>query len=205
MGDGVQPVGDGDGGAALAQMRHRVLHQPLGFGIERGGGLVEQDDRRVLDQRARDRDALALAAGKLRAALADRRVVAGRKRADELVGVRGLGGGDDLGLARAGLADGDVLADRAVEQEHVLADIGDLPAQRAARHAGDVLAVDLDRSGVGLVEPQDQVEHRGLAAAGRPDQRGHLAGLGDEGHAADDDLARPIAEAHVVELDARRR
>ena len=33
---------------------------------------------------------------------------------------------------------------------------------------------------VGLVEAQDQVEHRRLAAAGRPDQRGHLAGLGDE-------------------------
>ena len=65
MGDGVQPVRDGDGGAALAQMRDRVLHQPLGFGIERRGRLVEQDDRRVLDQRARDRDALALAAGKL--------------------------------------------------------------------------------------------------------------------------------------------
>ena len=33
MGDGVQAVGDGDRGAALAQMRHRVLHQPLGFRI----------------------------------------------------------------------------------------------------------------------------------------------------------------------------
>ena len=50
----------------------------------------------------------------------------------------------------------------------------------------------------GLVEPQDQVEHRGLAAAGRPDQRGHLAGLGDEGHAAEHRLVRPIAEPHVV-------
>ena len=57
----------------------RILHQPLGFGIERRGRLVEQDDRRVLDQRARDRDALALPARELQPVLADRRVVAGGK------------------------------------------------------------------------------------------------------------------------------
>ena len=39
-------------------------------------------------------------------------------------------------------AERDVLADRAAEQMHDLADIGDLLAQRAARHRGDVLAVD---------------------------------------------------------------
>ena len=111
-------------------MRDGVLHQPLGFGIERGRRLVEQDDRRILDQRAGDGDALALAARQLQAVLADRRVVAEREAHDEFVGVRGLGGGDDLVLGCAGLAEGDVLADRAAEQEHVLADIGDLPAQR---------------------------------------------------------------------------
>ena len=57
----------------------RLLHVALGFGIERRGRLVEQDDRRILDQRARDGDALALAAGELQAVLADRRVVAGRE------------------------------------------------------------------------------------------------------------------------------
>ena len=47
--------------------------------------------------------------------------------------VSGLGGGDDFLFGRAGLADGDVVADRAVEQEHVLADIGDLLAQAKRR------------------------------------------------------------------------
>ena len=58
---------------------HGLAHLQFGFRIERGGGLVEQDDRRVLDQRARDGDALALAAGELQAVLADRRVVAARE------------------------------------------------------------------------------------------------------------------------------
>ena len=63
----------------LRRFRERFLHVALGFRIERGGRFVEQDDRRVLDQRARDGDALALAAGQLHAVLADRRVVAARE------------------------------------------------------------------------------------------------------------------------------
>ena len=106
-------------------------------------------------------------------------------------------------LARIRPAVADVLADRAAEQEHVLADIGGLLAQRAARGRRDVLPVDGDRPAVRLVEPQDEVEHRGLAAAGRADQRRHLAGLGDERHAAQHRLARPIGELHVAEFDAR--
>ena len=61
--------------------------------------------------------------------LADRRVVAARACRDEVVRVGGLGGGDDLRLARAGAPDGDVVAHRAAEQEHVLADIGELTPQ----------------------------------------------------------------------------
>ena len=47
----------------------------LGFGggVERAGRFVEDQDRRVLEQRARDREPLALAAGEQPAALADRR------------------------------------------------------------------------------------------------------------------------------------
>ena len=90
MHDGRQPVRDHDGGAALAQLGDGVLDVALGFGVERGGRLVEQDDRRVLDQRAGDGDALALAAGQLHAVFADLGVVAVREAGDEVVRVRGL-------------------------------------------------------------------------------------------------------------------
>ena len=49
----------------------RLLHQALALGVERAGRLVEQQDRPVGEQRARDRQALALAAGELHAALAE--------------------------------------------------------------------------------------------------------------------------------------
>ena len=153
--------------AAFAQFGDRLLHVALGFRIERRGRFVEQDDGRVLDQRARDGDALALAAGKLQAVLADRGVVADRKAFDEIVRVGGLCRGDDFLFAGAELAERDVVADRAAEQVHDLAHIGDVLAQRAARDRGDVLAVDQDASRIDIVEAQDQVEHRGLAAARR--------------------------------------
>src|SRR6478736_8374660 len=42
--DGMQAVGDDDGGAVLAEMLDRLLHGLFGFRIQRRGGLVEQDD-----------------------------------------------------------------------------------------------------------------------------------------------------------------
>ena len=59
----------------------RLLHLPLGPGVERARRLVEHQDRRVAQDRARDRDALLLAAREAVAALADDGVVAlGQRR-----------------------------------------------------------------------------------------------------------------------------
>ena len=101
----------------------------LRFRIECCGGLVEQYDWAILDQRPGNRDALALAAGKLQTMLADRRMVARRESHDEVVGMRGLRRRDDFGVRGAELAERNVLADRTAEQMHDLADIGDLGAQ----------------------------------------------------------------------------
>ena len=60
----------------LHEPRERVLHLPLAFRIERGGGFVEKQDRRIAQHGAGDRDALALPAGKLQAAFADAGVIA---------------------------------------------------------------------------------------------------------------------------------
>src|SRR5262245_36756070 len=98
--DGVQAMCDHDRRSPLAEVLDRALNLPLGLRIERSRRLVEQDDRRVLEQCACDGNALALAAGDLQAVLTDLRVIPARERRDEVVCVSGLGGGDDLGLAR---------------------------------------------------------------------------------------------------------
>ena len=60
--DGGEPMGDGDGGPVFDQGIERLLDLALGGGVQRRGRLVEQQDGRVLEQRPRDRQPLALAA-----------------------------------------------------------------------------------------------------------------------------------------------
>ena len=57
--------------AALHQPVERLLDHGLVLGVDGGERLVEDQDRRVPQERARDREALALAAGEPRPALAD--------------------------------------------------------------------------------------------------------------------------------------
>ena len=90
--DGGKPVGDDEGGAVFHQAVERVLDLALGLGIHRGGGLVQQQDRRVLEQRAGDGQPLFLAAGELHAALADVGVELLRQLADEALRVGGCRG-----------------------------------------------------------------------------------------------------------------
>ena len=68
-----QPVRQDQRGAPGHQPVERLLDHRLVLGIDRRQRLVQHQDRRVAQQRPGDRDALALAAGKLRAALADHR------------------------------------------------------------------------------------------------------------------------------------
>ena len=70
---------DGDGGASVGGVGYggveRVLHDLLRLGVEGGGGLVQQQDRRVPHEDARDRHPLLLPAGELRALGARARLV----------------------------------------------------------------------------------------------------------------------------------
>ena len=97
VGQGGQAVGDGQHRATLHQVGEGSLHRGLGLGVQRRGRLVQDQDRRVLQEGAGDADALALAAGQLGAAVADHGVVAFRQaRFDEPLAVGGAGGGEDL-------------------------------------------------------------------------------------------------------------
>src|SRR5215207_4991125 len=61
--DGGEPVGDDERRAAPHEAIERLLHGALALGVEGGRRLVEEEDRRVLQDCTGDGDALALAAG----------------------------------------------------------------------------------------------------------------------------------------------
>ena len=94
--DGRQAVRDDQGGAFARDLLEFGLDDLLGARIQRAGRFVEHEDRGILEQRARDRDALLLAAGQLQAALADAGVVALRQARDEIVDMRRPRRGDRL-------------------------------------------------------------------------------------------------------------
>src|SRR5207247_7475774 len=58
-----RPVTDDDYGAALFKTLQRVDDRGLGLGVHRARGLVQDQHGTVLQERARQRDALPLAAG----------------------------------------------------------------------------------------------------------------------------------------------
>ena len=124
-----RPVGELDGRQALRRDEHRApfeggaepLHEPpLGERVDRRERIVEDDDARAGDERARERDALALAAGEVDAPLADQRVVAVRKLVRERVDARRLAGREHLVPVRVGAAGGEVLAQRHREEHRPL-------------------------------------------------------------------------------------
>src|SRR5690606_41682390 len=68
----------------LAQPLDGVLDPSFGLDVEGARRLVEDEDRRVLEDRPGDGDALAFAARQLRAALSHQRVVAGFAGEDKI-------------------------------------------------------------------------------------------------------------------------
>ena len=106
-----QPVGDQDHRAVLPGGVDGPLHRPLADVVQRRRGLVEDQDRRVLQEHAGQRQALPLAAGQVLAALGHLGLVAARHGHDLVVQAGHLGGAADGLRGRQPLhAVGDVLA-----------------------------------------------------------------------------------------------
>ena len=203
---------DRDHGLAFHQAQQLFLDRKLDFAVQGRGGFVEHQDRRVLQHHARYRHALALAAGELDAALADVRVVARAAlpvlQSDyELVRLRFARGRAHLCVARAGAAIADIGGDRAMQERGVLRHHADRRAQAFLRDAADVLPVDADAAVLQLIEPQQQIDQRGLARARAPHQPHALAGTDAEAQAVQHRhrIGPAIGEAHILETNLAAR
>ncbi len=130
---------------------------------------------RILQDCARECQALALATRQPQAALADHGVVAFGLRHDEFVRGRCLGGGHDAFLTRAEPAERDVGADRIVEQRHFLADDGNRIAQARKRRVPQVLTIDGYGAGLHVEQPCYKVDDGGFASTRAADERCGLA------------------------------
>src|ERR1039457_6976188 len=132
---------------------------------------------RVLEQGARDGEALALSAGEFGAAIANHGLVAFREALDEIVGESGLSGGADGSFRYALAAVGDVVGHGVIEQKGVLRTQADLAAQAGQAEGAHVAAADLDAARGEVIETRHQVGDGGLAPAARSHQGHHFTGF----------------------------
>ncbi len=206
--DGGEAMGDDEHGAALRDALHVLLDDPLALIVERAGRLVEDEDARIGHQRAGDGEALALAAREAAAALADHGVVAIRQFEDEFMRARELGRGNDRLDGHGGIGQGDVVADRTVEEHALLQHDADLTAQPGRVDDAEVEAVDEHAAALRHIEALHELRQRALAGPGRADDADDLPGRNVEVDVAQHlGAVDPVAKGHMLQrhLAAQRR
>ena len=159
-------VGDEDRGLAKPslQLAQFLAHLHAELEVEAGEGLVEQQERRLEDQRAGERSALLLAARQL-----VRPAVAKLGEADQLEHRRRAPRHFAPRNAMHGKSEGDVVAHRQMRKEsRGLEDQANLPLVR--RHLLDAPSGQLDRARIDRLEAGDAAERRRLAAAARSEE-----------------------------------
>lgn len=183
--------------ARLQGLRHRAF----GAGIERARRLVQQQDRRVAQNGAGQRQALLLAAREPEASLADQGVIALGQGRDMVMDLRHLRGRDHIGPGRLGADKAQVLGHRGIEQIGLLRHDPQHLRQRRKAEIAQIHPVEADRASVDIVKPRQKVAERGLARARRPDDGDMAARRDGQGHIIDrpKGLAR-IGKADMVQL-----
>ncbi len=199
--DGGEPMRDDQHGAPGHQPLERELDHALALGVQRAGRLVQQQDRTIGENRPRDREPLPLPAGQSHAALAEVAGIPLRQLRDEFCSEGGLARGAHLGFPGAQSSVADIFEDARREDDGILRHDREAGAHVPRIRVTHVDAVDAHRARLRIVEPQQQLEHRRLARARRPDQRDVLAGSHLEREVVERRGVGPrgIAEAHAVE------
>src|SRR4051812_33233111 len=202
------PVADDDDHRAVLFHRgDRLVQRRLALAVKVGVRLVEHDQPGPAQQRARQADALALAARQQSALLADAGLVALGQAQDQLMGAGDPGRVDDL-LGRGRSEPGNVLGHRAVEQGDLLGQVADMLAELAALPGRDVGAVKAHTPGARPAGADQQARQGRLAGARRPQHGQRFARLDRERHAAQKHLGcrrRGVDQALDREMAARFR
>jgi len=171
-------------------------------GVERRGRLVEHQDAGIAQDGARDRQPLALTAGKVGAALADGGIVALGHVRDELVYLRRPGRRVYLLVGRVLTSKADVFANGAVKEEILLEHQSHLTAQRIDRQVTCICAVHAHGPVVRVIKTQYQVGHRTFTTSGRPHERDRGTGRNGEADVFELWLAAGITEGDVFKGDS---
>ncbi len=147
-------------------------NEKLVFGVQRGSGLVEDQQRGLAEQCPGDSDPLLLASGQFVASLSNLSLKPLLHTADELV-TAGQGQRPGQVVPREMLISIDhIVQDAAIEQDGVLLDHSDAPPQGLSVDRPDILPKHPQPPRLVLIQPLYQFDHRTLPGA-RPAHDSH--------------------------------
>src|SRR5690349_17125771 len=129
-------MGNDQSGPAGEQSLERLLNEPFALRVERARGFIEHENRRIAQEGAGDRHALALSAAKLYPTLADPRLVSLWEPGDELFAVCLARRLLHLLVGSSRATVGDVLANRPSEEQNLLGYDGDIRPDMPMRNLG---------------------------------------------------------------------
>eukprot|EP00903_Cladosiphon_okamuranus_P003719 g3717.t1 len=199
--DGGEAVGDDEGGAVCAEEVECLLDEFFGGVVEGGGGFVEQEDGWIPEEGPCDGDALFFSSGKADAAFSGGGFETFGEGADKFGGVGCLEDGPEFGIGGVVLGEGEVFAQRGVEEEGVLGDEAGVVAEPFLGDFRDGVSIEQDFTGGGFVEAGEEVEQGGFPRSGGADEGDGLAGEGGEVDVAEGGVPGIVGKGDVAELD----
>jgi hypothetical protein len=179
-----------DGRAGRLEACDRLGQRLIAGRVEVGVGLIENDDRRITVERPRERNALAHAPRQRLAGRPHRRLVATREPQDGVVHAGCARRRNDFaGFDRA--MTGDVLRDRAFEQDDILRDIADMAAQQIRSPLRKGCPVDPHGARRHRPDAGEDPNEAGLARPAGPDDGQRLTRLDREADVLQEQMAGP--------------
>ena len=195
-----EPVRNDKCRAPFHQLRKCILDLHLRPGINGRGRLVKNQHRRPAKHHAGNAQKLLLSLGQSAAIFRDPCVVPVRQPPDETVDMGRFRRRDHFFLRSVRASHGNIVTDRSGLQPGVLEHHAVPRTQALPGHLADIMSLHGDRTVLHVIEPHKQVDKRGLAAAGRPDDGDPLSGLHIQIEITDQLLPLFIREIHMFRL-----
>ena len=197
--DGRQPVRDNNTGDPPAV--DGFHHIEFRFGIQRAGGLIQDDDRRILRKRTGDFQPLPLSAGKVFPVFDQLSLVASRPLHNILMDLRVPGSADHFRILYGGIPHPDIVGNGIFKQNDLLFYHGNRSRKDRARDFPDRFPVKQDLAGPRLIKARDQLAYRGFPASGRSDDRHTASGFHFQGEFLNIRLSqRGITECNIFQF-----
>src|SRR5208282_1192325 len=196
---------DYDRGALRQQLVQRQLDQAFGLAVHARGRFIHHQDSRVVRQRARERQQLALTRRQVRAAFANLLAQPLWQSLDESERLRAPQRIAHLGFAQVGSREPDVFHHIAGKQEHVLLHVSDFAAKSAELPLAHVEAVNQDSSTGHIVRTVQQLDDRRFSGTRRPHDRYLLSRLDRETQVFQYRFVRTVFEGDAIEHDRPAR